>query len=356
MSTKKLINLGLQGGGAHGAFAWGVLDKLLEDGRIEFDGICACSAGTLNACALAYGLHLGGNDSARETLHNLWHHVYQSGMQFNPMPTTPWDPLFTTGLEESISYFWFESMTRAFSPYQLNPFDINPLKTILEDTIDFDAIRACSEVNLFISATHVSSGKVKVFENSSLDIDVALASACLPFLFKAVEIQGEHYWDGGYMGNPSLFPLFYKNDTRDIMIVHINPIERQALPKDASDIMNRVNEITFNSSLIKDMRSIAFVKKLLDNDMLKEEYRSQFKDIILHSIRADEALSDMSVASKFDTKWDSLTTLRDRGRATMGQWLEQHFDDVGTRDTVDIQAEFLSSVGDFFERPDTDII
>ena len=180
-------------------------------------------------------------------------------------------------------------------------------------------------MKLFISATHVKTGKVRVFNTAELSIDVALASACLPQLFKAVEIEGEHYWDGGYMGNPSLYPLFYQTDTRDIMILHINPMVREEIPKTAPDIFNRINEISFNSSLIKDMRAIAFVKKLLANDMLKEEHAGKFKDILLHSIRSDEAMCDLSAASKFNTDWSFLTGLRDRGRETMEAWLAKHW-------------------------------
>ncbi len=346
---KKKINLALQGGGAHGAFTWGILDLLLERDCFDIDGICACSAGALNATALAYGLHLGGPAKAREVLDQLWTEIHKTGLQTNPVQFNPWEQFWGTPVEHSLSYVWFDSITRLFSPYQLNPFDLNPLSDILDRVINFEILKQCRVTQLFISATHVASGRVNVFENHEMSKDVILASACLPFIFKAVEIKGEHYWDGGYMGNPSLFPLFYKNDTRDIMIVHINPIERQELPTSAHEIMNRVNEITFNSSLIKDMRAIAFVKKLLEHGMLKEQYRSQFKNVLVHSIRADKVLCDLSIASKFNTSWELLSDLKQRGRETMKQWLDQHINDVGERDTVDLQQDFLSSVGDFFK-------
>lgn len=347
---KKKINLALQGGGAHGAFAWGILDKLLEEDCFDFDGICACSAGALNAVALAYGLHLGGAEKAREVLDTLWSEIHLSGLRNNPVRANAWEQFWGTPVENSLSYAWFDTMTRFFSPYQLNPFDLNPLSDILDRVIDFDALQCCEATSLYISATHVASGRVNVFDTCELTKDVVLASACLPFIFKAVEIEGEHYWDGGYMGNPSLYPLFYKNDTRDIMIVHINPMVREALPRDTHEIMNRVNEITFNSSLIKDMRAIAFVKKLLEKDMLKEEYRDQFKHILLHSIRADQALLDYSVASKFNTDMNQLNALKQSGRDTMQAWLDEHFDAVGQRDTVDLNSEFLCSIGEFFKK------
>ena len=189
----------------------------------------------------------------------------------------------------------------------------------------------------------MAGAKVRVFDVHEINLDVVMASACLPFLYKAVEIDGEYYWDGGYTGNPALFPLFYHTDTRDILIMHINPLQRQELPSTAPDIINRMNEISFNSPLLLEMRAISFVKKLLRGNMLKEEYRSGFKDILIHSLRTDQAMCDLSVASKFNTDWDFLTGLRDRGRDAMSQWLEAHYDDLNVRDSVDLQTDFLQS-------------
>ncbi len=349
MTKKKPLNLALQGGGAHGAFAWGVLDRMLEDGRLAVDGICATSAGTMNACALAYGMHRGGPDKARECLHDFWWNIHQAGSLFSPIRRMPWERSWSWNMDNSLSYFMFDTVTRAFSPYQLNPLDFNPLREVLAETIDFDVLRACERVKLFISATHVESGKVRVFDTAEITLDVALASACLPFLFKAVEIDGEYYWDGGYVGNPALYPLFYRTESRDIMIVHVNPLNRPELPTSAPDIMNRVNEISFNASLLHELRAIAFVKKLIEHDMLKDEYKDGFKDILVHSIRSDGALCDLSVASKFDTDWEFLTYLRDKGRAVMQDWLDQNYDAIGVRTTVDMNKEFLRSVTDMFE-------
>lgn len=355
---QKTINLALQGGGSHGAFAWGVLDKLLEDGRIDIEGLCATSAGTMNACAYAYGKYVGGPEKAREVLHDFWYGVHKAGQKYSPVKRMPWENMLLPSGERnwnmngSFSYFMFDMFTRIFSPYQFNPFDFNPLKDVLENTIDFQQLKKCDCTKLFISATHVGTGKVRVFNAHEMDIDVALASACLPYLFKAVEIEGEAFWDGGYMGNPALYPLFYDTDTRDVLIVHINPLERHETPKTAPEIMNRVNEISFNSSLIKEMRAIAFVKKLLEYDMLKDEYRDDFKDVLVHSIRADEAMRNLSVASKFDSSWDFLTHLRDLGRENAEEWLDQNFDKIGQEDTVDLHGEFLFSVSKFFEDRD----
>lgn len=348
-TAEKTVNLALQGGGAHGAFAWGVLDKLLEDGRLAIEGICATSAGTMNACALAYGMHLGGPERARQALHDFWWQIHRSGQTHNPVKLLPWERWLGRGMEQSLAYQFFDSLTRMFSPYQFNPFDINPLRDVLAEAIDFDELRRCECVKLFISATHVKTGKVRVFEAPEMNLDVAMASACLPFLFKAVTIDGEDYWDGGYVGNPALFPLFYETASRDVIIVHINPLVRHETPTSAPDIMNRLNEISFNTSLLKEMRAIAFVKKLIEHDMLKEAYKNQFKDVLVHSVRADKALCDFSVASKFNSDWDFLTMLRDKGRDRMTRWLDEHFDAIGQHDTVDLHNEFLNSTTRLFQ-------
>jgi len=350
---QKTVNLALQGGGAHGAFTWGVLDKLLEDGRINIDGICATSAGTMNACAMAWGMHKGGNDGARQALHDFWKNISDAGQKANPIPKMPWEKFMPQSgwmkTDDTLSFFLLDSMTRLFSPYQLNPFDFNPLRDVLEETINFDELRECDCVKLFISATHVHSGKVRVFDTQEIDLDVVMASACLPYMFKAVEVDGEDYWDGGYMGNPALFPLFYETDTRDVMIVHINPMERNETPESAHDITNRINEISFNSSLLKELRAIAFVKKLIENDMLKDKHKDDFTDILVHSVRSDEVMTSLSVSSKFSSEWDFLTDLRDKGRNTMTAWLEENYYDIGIRDTVDLHGEFLNSNTKIFE-------
>jgi len=344
MTTK--INLALQGGGSHGAFTWGVLDKLLEDGRLTFDGVCACSAGSMNAVALAYGFHSGGADGARESLAKFWRDIHLAGRIFNPVKRSPWSWMKPNSSNPA-SYFMLDSMTRFLSPYQFNPLDINPLRDVLEKSIDFEALQHCDSMRLFISTTQVRTGHVKIFENAQINADVVLASACLPRLFKAVEIDGEHYWDGGYMGNPSLFPLFYKTDTSDILLVHVNPSEREQLPNTPTSIETRLNEITFNSSLIKDMRAIAFVKKLLQNDMLNEKYKDRYKNVLLHEVKAD-ALLDLGSKSKSNIEWNFLTDLRDRGRDSAEAWLKLHHDDVGVRDSVNLEEAFLGTVGQMF--------
>lgn len=346
---KKTINLALQGGGAHGAFTWGVLDYILQDERIDIEGISATSAGAMNAAALAYGKSIGGNEKAREVLEAFWHETSKAGALFSPVKRTPWENVAAMnpfmpdwGLENSPAFSFFEGVTSSISPYQFNPMNFNALQTVLEKLLDFDEIHKCDCVKLFIATTDVQNGTSKIFENKDVNIDVLLASAALPSLFHAVEIKGRHYWDGGYMGNPALWPLFYNAKSRDIMLVHVNPIIRDEIPKDAYTIENRLNEITFNSALLKELRSIEFVQKLVREDMLKEQYKDQYKDILLHAIRADEAMSALSIASKFDTDWGFLTHLRDLGAAHAKTWMEANFASINTKGTVDITKDYLN--------------
>ena len=252
-------------------------------------------------------------------------------------------------MPDALNFMVTDFMSRIFSPHQLNPFDINPLRDVLADTVDFEALNNSSDIKLFISTTHVHSGRVRVFNTKDVTLDVAMASACLPLIYKAVSIDDEDYWDGGYVGNPALFPLFYKTDSRDLLIVHINPINRFSTPTTSAEIVSRINEISFNSSLLSEMRAIAFVKKLLEHDMLKDEHKGNFKDILVHSVRADEALKDLSLSSKYSSDWDFLTSLRDKGRAEMSLWLEQNFDAIGVNDSVDLHKTFLNSNTKIFE-------
>ena len=331
----KPISLALQGGGSHGAYAWGVLDRLIEDGRSEIRAVTATSAGAMNAVAFAYGLTTGGADGARASLEAFWSAVARKGAPFNAIRNLP----FATG-PFSLSSF-FGALTQVASPYDLNPMDYNPLREVLEETIDFDRLNACQETRLFVSATNVSTGRVRVFNTEEIRLETVLASACLPQVFKAVEIDGQPYWDGGYVGNPALFPLFYAEAPRDILIVHINPMVREGAPRRADEILDRLNEITFNSSLNSELRAIAFVQRLLDEDWLADRIKNRYRRLLIHAIRADDELDDLSVESKFDTSWRFLTDLRDRGRRAAEQWLDEHFDKVGKQSTVDIRAEFL---------------
>ncbi|HEX9857906.1 MAG TPA: patatin-like phospholipase family protein [Paracoccaceae bacterium] len=333
----KRVNLALQGGGAHGAFTWGVLDKLLEDGRLEIAAISGTSAGAMNAVALADGFTAGGPEAAREKLAGFWRAISEAAY-LSPVQRAPIDVLMGNWtLDRSWGYQVTQATTRMFSPYLLNPLNMNPLRDLLEETVDFDCVRHCNGIRLFISATNVTTGRVKVFDSHSLTPDMVMASACLPQLYKAVMIDGVPYWDGGFMGNPVLFPFHSQSDTADIIVVQINPVEREGVPMTAQDIQNRQNEISFNSSLLAELRAIDFVARLIDEGKLNENgYRRER----IHIIENQNKLKPLGASSKMNAEWAFLTHLRDLGRETAGGWLDRHFDDIGQRGTVDLRAMF----------------
>jgi len=344
----KLINIALQGGGAHGAFAWGVLDKFLEDKRIEIEAISATSAGAMNGIMCSYGLHKGGRKEARKTLYQFWKSVSELGKMYSTVHLLPWEHLQSGWkVKKSIGYLLFDGLTSVLSPYEFNPLNLNPLRNLLEELIDFEELRNSDAVKLFLSATNVRTGRIRVFPMSELTIDVVLASACLPYLFQSVQIGSEFYWDGGYMGNPAIFPFFHHTKSQDVLIVHTNPIERKEIPKTACDIHNRVVEITFNSSLSREICTTAFVQKLLQEGWLKEEYRGYFKDVFMHSVRSDEEMCELSTASKFNTDWDFLMYLFTKGRSAAEVWLQENYKHLGKRSTADLYQEFLES-DDYF--------
>jgi NTE family protein len=335
----RTINLALQGGGAHGAFTWGVLDRLLDEENLSFEGVVATSAGAMNASVLAYGLAEGGRRGAQKALTNFWRRVSHAA-SFSPLQPSLLDRLTgSKALEFSPAFLMLDMVTRLMSPYQFNPLNFNPLKNVLEQSIDLDAVRMSRcPLKVSICATNVRTGKVKVFGNDELSIDAIMASACLPFLFQAVEIDGEAYWDGGYMGNPAIFPLIYGCEAPDVLIVHINPIERPELPRTAIEILNRINEISFNSSLLREMRAIAFVTQLIDSEAGKS---LELKRIFVHGIADDEIMRKLGVSSKLNADWAMLTDLRDRGRERATEWLEANYDQIGQRSTVDIRDRYL---------------
>lgn len=336
-ANRKRVNLALQGGGAHGAFTWGVLDRILEDGRLEIAAISGTSAGAINAVALADGFTASGVDGAREKLAGFWSAVSEAA-KGSPIQRAPIDVILGYwSLDRSWGYHMMDAMTRTFSPYQLNPLNMNPLKDVLESCVDFACVQSCNSIDLFISATNVETGRVKVFDSHRLTADMVMASACLPHLFQAVMIDDVPYWDGGYMGNPALFPFHSGSDTADIIVVQINPIERKGAPRTAQDIQNRLNEISFNSSLLKELRAIDFVARLIEEGKLDgEKYRRER----IHIIENQAALIEMGASSKLNAEWEFLVHLRDLGRASTTAWLDRHFDDLGQRSTVDLRAMF----------------
>ena len=338
----KQITLALQGGGAHGAFTWGVLDRLLEDGRFAFEGISATSAGAMNAAILAQGLTAGGNDGAREALAQFWRRISLVALA-SPIRPTWFDRVFGGySLDLSPSYAAFDLLTRHLSPYQFNPSNLNPLREVLQGSIDFERLRRDAATKLFIAATNVRNGKVKIFETAEVSADVLLASACLPLLFQAVEVDGEHYWDGGYTGNPAIFPLIYHCRSPDVVIVHINPIEREEIPTTAREIIDRANAITFNSSLMREMRVIQLVTDMIDRGQVKngQVKSGQLRRMLIHSIEAPDVMDGLGVSSKLNPAWDFLAYLRDVGRDRAGAWLDANYERIGRDSTVDIRTRF----------------
>ena len=339
-SNPKMINLALQGGGAHGAFTWGVLDCLLEDGRVGIEAISGTSAGAMNAVVLANGFTKGGADGAREALHDFWRAISEAA-HASPIRRTPIDMFMGNwSLDTSPGFMFFDLLHRLASPYELNPLNINPLRDVLEDQIDFEAVRGCTKIRLFVSATNVETGRVRVFSCPEITADSVLASACLPFIFQAVEIDGVPYWDGGYMGNPVLFPFFDCCSSSDVMIVQINPIERKGVPTSARDILNRINEITFNSSLLREFRAINFVSRLIDQGVLNDH---DYKRVLIHRIDADPHLKPLGASSKLNAEWDFLSHLFDIGRETAAAWLDRNYDALGVRSTLDTRKLFQDS-------------
>lgn len=322
------ISLALQGGGAHGAFTWGVLDALLEDGRLDIRAITATSAGAMNACALAMGRVENGAEGARAALERFWRAVSKAGGPFRPAGLGKFFPLL-------------DAFTRMTSPYDINPFGFDPLREILAEQIDFEAVHACKETRLFISATCVETGRARIFSGEDVTLDAVRASATLPFIHQAVEIDGKAFWDGGFTGNPALWPLFYTDAPGDLLIVHINPMLREGTPKAAADIIDRASEITFNASLLAELRAVAFVQRLHAQGLLTEAGKALLRNIRVHAVRADTALKAYPASSKYDTRWRFLTDLRDAGREAGFAWLKANAAKVGEAGTVDLKREFL---------------
>ncbi len=327
------IELALQGGGAHGALTWGVLDRLLEEPWLHIEGISGTSAGAMNAVVMADGLEAGGADGARAALEHFWRGVSQAAMA-SPIQRDLWSRLSGDwGLDQSPGFLWFDHLTRVFSPYELNPFNLNPLRDLVSGLIDFDRVNRCSAVRLFITATNVRTGRPRIFRQPELTVDAIMASAALPLMFQAVEVDGEAYWDGGFMGNPALFPLVNECSARDLVLVQINPFQRNDVPRTSRDIINRINEITFNSSLLKELRAITLLRDMVEAENLDIDH---YRCMRLHRIHGDEDLAPLQASSKFNAEWAHLCQLRDRGRERADHWLRHDGTCLGQRSTFDL--------------------
>jgi NTE family protein len=336
-TQSKRITLALQGGGSHGALTWGVLDRLLEDERLSIAEISGTSAGAMNAVVLADGLERGGREGARAALRAFWKAVSDAA-RFSPFQRSLWDrALGNYSLDFSPGYLFMEGLSRLFSPYDLNPMDLDPLRQILEQQVDFGNVNRCCDVTVHVTATHVRTGRARIFSRGAVTADAVMASACLPHISKAVSIEGEDYWDGGYSGNPALMPLVMSAASPDIVIVQINPVVRHQTPRSARDIINRVNEISFNTSLIKELRAIHLMQQMIAANGLEAGPAGR---TYLHLIHADAEVQDLSASSKSNAEWVYLLKLFDKGRGWADKWLDQNFAAIGARSTLDLDEWF----------------
>ncbi|MFC4175435.1 patatin-like phospholipase family protein [Microvirga sp. GCM10011540] len=328
------VDLALQGGGAHGAFTWGVLDRLLEEPWLTFDGISGTSAGAMNAAVLVGGYAEGGPEGARAALERFWRRVSEVAL-LSPFRRTPLDILLGRwSLDYSPAFVAYDIVARLVSPYDLNILkENNPLRDILEATIDFGRL-ADAPIKLFVTATNVHTGQGRIFRNPGITPDALLASACLPFLFQAVEIDGEPYWDGGYTGNPAITPLVKECGSDDVIIVQVNPVERPGTPRSAREIVNRVNEVSFNSSLLKELRMIALLRQVADPGNCEGALWAKMR---VHRIASPE-MADLGYSSKLNAEWDFLCHLRDAGRRSAETFLQNDAGRLGRDSSLDLDA------------------
>jgi NTE family protein len=348
------VDLALQGGGSHGAFTWGALDRILEDDGLDIRGISGTSAGALNGAVMLSGYvkgHVEGDGSeqaaraqAQKALRDFWRDVSSHGPIFSPLSIQSNGTLKPEfNFDQFPVYQWMNMFTRAFSPYEFNPLNLNPLKDVLVRHVDVDALHTgCQQcgISLFVTATSVRTGQAKLFTDAELSIEALMASACLPFVFQAIEIDGEAYWDGGYTGNPALYPLIYNTDANDILLIKINALHRDETPTRSMDIIDRLSEITFNTSLIGELRAIAFVKRLLSDQKLDP---GRYKSLNMHMVADDDGLMPYNASSKFNSDWAFLQQLHDMGYAAADKWLVAHKGDVGVRSSLDVEGVFLSA-------------
>jgi NTE family protein len=328
-----LVDLALQGGGSHGAFTWGVLDRLLEEPHIRVAAISGTSAGAMNAAVLADGWTEGGARGARAALDAYWQRVARAAA-FSPLQRSPLDRLLGRWtLDTSPAYIVMDLMSRILSPYDLNPMGFEPLRQILMESIDFGRL-ARSPIKLFVTATRVRTGRGRIFRNGEITPDVLLASACLPTMFRAIEIDGEPYWDGGFAGNPTITPLVRESDAHDTILVQINPTERPEAPRSAAEILNRLNEISFNSALAKELRMIALLRQVVDPGSGEG---ARWANMRAHRIKSD-MLAELGASSKLNAEPEFVSMLRTEGRRAASEFLAAHADDLGKRSTADLDA------------------
>jgi len=332
--AEKAVALALQGGGSHGAFTWGVLDALIEDGRLAFEALTGASAGAMNAVVMVDGWLAGGPDGARGALEHFWRTASLDGDLW-PVQRSVVHGVLGFWKGNPVAEFWMKALSP--SPYVANPLNFNPLRKALAASVDFDRLRGADTANIFVSATNVWTGKLAVFERGDLTLDHLMASACLPTVFQAVEIDGVPYWDGGYLGNPPIYPLHRGARTRDILLVQINPVERRETPRTDKEIQDRLNEITFNANLMRELRAIDFLDGLIEEKVLG---RGDYQRVLVHRIDGTDALDDYSASSRLDARWRVMQRLRDKGRKAARTWLAERYDGIGRECTLDLKSAY----------------
>jgi NTE family protein len=328
----KKIDLALQGGGAHGAFTWGVIDRLLDDDRIEIEGVCGTSAGAMNGVCTVYGLKKGGRNMSKHILEKFWHKISEAG-KLSPLQPSWLDKMMSPGnMDYSLTYKMFNLTTENFTPKQLNPLKFNPLEKILNEVINFEELHEFKPPKLFVCATNVKTCEPRIFGFKDITPKTILASACLPYMYDAVEIDGEYYWDGGYSGNPIIQPLIdHTKDADDILLIQLNPKNIDKLPNTVESIRDRVNELSFNTSLMHEIKLIEFKQRLINEGIT---LNGALKPCYLHNISADKDLNHLNLSSKLNTSWDFMMYLKDLGYKACENWLEQNFEHIGKKNTL----------------------
>jgi len=325
----KKVSIAMQGGGAHGAFAWGVMDRLLEEDDIYVEGVSGTSAGGMNSAAVIDGLIHGGNAGARAKLDNYWRGMAEMSKKISPYQLNPIDKMNQYyNLDRSPGPLIMNFIGKFFSPYQLNPTNYNPFEDYIRDFFDFQAVRENKERRIFLGATHVKTGRVKIFSNDQFCADALMASACLPFMYQAVKVDGEYYWDGGFIANPAIFPLMYNCDATDIILIQLTRTHCSEIPKTPDEITDRLKEITYNGCLVREMRAIHYITKLIDDGIIKDP---SVRRTNMHLIKNEDAFKGLKLSSALNTDWDFLQMLKETGRSTADQWLKAHKDKIGEK-------------------------
>ncbi len=339
--AKKLVAIACQGGGSHGAFTWGVLDKILEDDRFEIEGMTGTSAGGMNAVAVAQGLARGGSQEARATLKLFWDRVSESGKKSSINNRGPIDKhLNNWTMYNSPGFVMFEFLRRIHSPDKLNPMKADPLRDVIKKTFDFKFLRNQKVCKVFLCATHVFTGKLTVFKTEELKIESLLATACLPTIHDAVLVNGEYYWDGGFIGNPVMSPLIHDCETCDIILIQLNPTIRKKLPKSAREISDHLNKITNNSAVTREISGMHFINKLQDEGVIPE---GVMKRVHLHLIEDESTFQELGWGSKLNTEAEFFDYLFTSGRDTATAWIKENYDNIGKRTTATIREYFTGN-------------